>query len=794
MKKIVFSSFVAFLCTLIVATAQVRPVTGNVTDEKGSPIPFASVLETGTKNGTTADGNGSFIIKIKNGSRLTISATGFESLTITPAGSSVGVVLKSSTQQLSEVIVTTALGVKRKSDNLSYSAQGIKASDATSTRITDINTALAGKVSNVQVRTQSAAKLGSQSQIRIRGANSVSSLSNDPLYVVDGTPLDDINFINMDDVEDIQVLKGPAAATLYGQRGSNGVILITSKKARRNSMGVSVTSTYSFDKVGRLPKYQNEYSGGTAGAGWQTYTWQAGDPVEWKALDGKKYHTYFDDASWGPKMDGSEYIPWYAWYPGSKYSFKTANLVPQPNNVKDFYSTGQNFQNNVTLTKGGSDYTMRLSYTNQSQTGLIPNSKLNRNFISSQISYDINTHITASADFNFVNQKIYGEFSDTYGNNASGSFNSWFHRDLDINILKELRDFRTPSGRIPGWNLDDGTAGRPSSDFYNGTAYWTNPFTYYQLISSVNTQDRLYGNVGLTYKFNEHFRIAGFVRRNQRNTHYESQLPYIFEQSTQDMSSPLAINANLGGRPVSATYRTYDVRQVENNYEFLASYNQHFGNVFLDANFGGNIRTNEYSSLDNGTRGGLVVPDLFTLSNSAVQPFYNAASRTKKNVRSLYGRASANWKDIFVVDVSLRNDWSSALPASSNSYLYPSVGGSFIFTKFVNSAMPFISFGKLRGTWAQVGSDLDPYSLNLLYGVGANQWNGNITTTTPDRAIDSVIKPALSTSVELGLDMRFLKNRLGLSVTYYNDNTTNSIIPVSTTSASGFQFKTDQCR
>lgn len=789
MKKIVTTLLGAMLCFSVAVVAQVRAVTGKVTDEKGAPVPFASVVETGTQNGATADENGAFLIRIKQGAKLTVSATGYEAMTITPSGNTANAVLKASNLQLSEVVVTTALGLKRKSDNLAYSAQGIKGGDLTSTRITDLNTALAGKVSNVQVRTQSAAKLGSQSQIRIRGANSVSSLSNDPLYIVDGTPLDDINFINLDDVADVQVLKGPAAATLYGQRGANGVIMITTQKAKRNSMNVNFTSTYSIDKVGRLPNYQNEYSGGSAGAGWQTYNWQAGDPVEWKALDGKRYHTYFDDASWGPKMDGSEYIPWYAWFPGTQYSFKTASLVPQPDNVKNFYNTGQNLLNNISFSKGGSDYTIRLSYTNQSQTGLIPYSKMMRNYLSTQMSYDVSKNLTVSADINFVNQKIYGEFSDTYGNNASGSFNSWFHRDLDTKILRDLRDFRTPNGRIPGWNLDDGTAGRPSSDFYNGTAYWTNPFTYYELISAINTQDRLYGNVGLTYKINEHFKVAGFIRRNQRNTHYDGKLPGIFEQSTQDMSSPLAINANLGGRPVSATYRTYDVRQIESNYEFLASYNQRFGKVTVDANFGGNIRRNDYSSLDNGTRGGLVIPDLFALSNSAVQPFYNSATRNQKLVRSLYGRASANWDDIFIVDFSLRNDWSSALPAGNNSYLYPSVGASFIFTKYVDKALPFLSFGKVRGTWAQVGSDLDPYSLSLLYGVGANQWNGNITTSTPDRAIDSIIKPALSTSVEFGLDLRFLKNRLGLSVTYYNDNTTNSIIPVSTASASGFSSK-----
>jgi TonB-linked SusC/RagA family outer membrane protein len=786
MRKITL--LLSMLVLSVLAFAQ-RAVTGTVRDEKGEPIPFATITEIGKNNATKADINGAFTIRAADGSQLRITATGHQQQTVTVNGNLVTVSLSSTDAQLSEVVVT-ALGIRRRSDVLSSSQQGIKGESLTSTRITDVNQALAGKISNVQVRTQSAAKLGSQSAIRIRGANSVSGLNNDPLYVVDGTPLDDINFINMDDVEDLQVLKGPGATALYGQRAANGVILITTKKAPRNSSNISVTSTYSFDKVGTLPKYQNEYSGGTAGAGWQTYTWQPGDPAEWKALDGKRYHTYFDDASWGPKIDGSEYIPWYAWYPGTKYSFKTANLTPQPNNVRDFYNTGQNALNNVSFSKGGSDYNVRLSYTNQYQTGLIPSSRLNRNFLSTQASYDINKHFTANFDFNYVNQKIDGEFSDTYGNNASGSFNSWFHRDLDMNILRELKDLRTPTGAIPGWNLEDGTPGRPDAKyFYAGTAYWTNPFTYYDLISAVNTQDRLYGSAGLTYKLNNHFKVAGTARRNQRNTHYESKLPYIFEFSTEDLQSALAINANAGTRPVTATYRTYDVRQVESNYEFLGSYNDRFGQLAVDANVGGNIRQNDYSSLDNGTKGGLVVRDFFNLANSKVTPFYFATTRTKKIIRSLYGSLDLNWNNTFILNGTLRNDWSSALPVKSNSYLYPSVGGSFLFTKYLDKALPFISFGKVRATWAEAGSDLDPYNLDLLYGVGTTQWNGNILMTTPDRAIDSNIVPQLTKSFEFGVDLRFLKNRIGLSATYYSENITNSIVSVTTPSASGFSSK-----
>lgn len=788
MKKLLLVSLCMLLLSAMQLYAQNRTITGTVTaKDDGQPIPGVTVKVKGGSTGTQTDANGRYSLSnVPSGSTLVFSFIGYGTQEAgVKQGSTVNVSLQPSSSQLKEVVVTTALGIQRKADNLSYAQQGIKGSDLTSTRITDINTALAGKISNVQVRTQSAAKLGSQSSVRIRGANSVSGISNDPLYVVDGTPIDDINFINMDDVEDVQVLKGPAAAALYGQRAANGVLMITSRKARNNTAGITFTSTTSIDKVGTLPKYQNEYSGGTAGAGWQTFTWNPTMPAEWQALNGKRYHTYFDDASWGPKMDGSEYIPWYAWFGCTQYSYKTASLTPQPDNIKDFYSTGKNYQNNLSFTKAGDGYNVRVSYTNQYQTGIIPSSNLLRNYFSANISYDLNKHFTVFADVNYVNQRINGEFSDTYGNNSSGSFNSWFHRDLDMGILKQLQNLRTSTGKLAGWNLDDSN-GINAAAINNGTLYWFNPYSYYNGITSRNIQDRLYGNAGLTYKLNSHFKVTGTVRQNLRNTYYESDLPQIFESSSSDASSSLAYNANGSGRPVAATYHTYNVRQTESNYEFLGSYNQKFSDFTVDANIGGNIRENTYDELNNETKGGLVIPDLFALSNSKVTPFYYYNTRNKKIVRSLYGRGSVNWKDILILDFSVRNDVSSALPTANNSYVYPSIGGSFVFTSFTKKSLPWLSFGKVRATWAEVGSDLDPYQTSLLYSVGSTQYNGNITTTTPNTAIDPNLKPQLSKSTEFGLDLRFLNDRLGFSGTYYNENIVNSIVTITTTGSSGF--------
>lgn len=771
--------------------AQPTLISGYVKDSKGDPVPFANVKIKGKKDGTAADVNGFFSIRASTGDVLVVSATEMETTFFSITNTEkIEIHVERKSAAMTEVVVT-ALGIKRKADNLSYATQGVKGDRLTVTRMTDMNTAMAGKLAGVQVRTQPSAKLGSSSTIRLRGANSLTD--KNPLYVFDGTPIDDISAINMDDVDNIQVLKGPAATALYGQRAESGVIMITSRKARKKTgVGIEVKSSMVLNTIGILPKYQNEYAGGTPGADWQTYNWAPGDPDEWKALDGKKYHTYYDDASWGPRMDGSEYIPWYAWFPGTNYSFKTASLVPQKKNIREFYDKGVQWINGISLTKAGDNFNTRFSYTNQDETGLIPYSWLKKNSLSSQTVIDLSKHFTLNANINFVNQRVRGDFDDKYANNSSGSFNQWFHRDLDMGILKELKDLRTPTGRLPGWNLDD-VNGISKDALYSGTLYWTNPFSYYQNAYAVNKTNRLFGDVGLTYKLNSHFKIAGFLRRNQRNSTYESFMPVIFEVSTSDMSSPLSVNeqttTTMDGRPVRATYRSYSAEQIENNYEFLSSYNDKFGRLELDFNAGGNIRQNTYNYLEAATKGGLVIPDLFTLANSKVQPFWYSNTREKKIVRSIYGRGSLNYDDLAILDFSVRNDWSSALPPNANSYMYPSIGTSFILTRFIKPSVHFVSFAKVRASWAQIGSDLDPYSLTLNYAPGANQWNGNMLMTTPDRLLDPNIKPSLSSSYEGGVDLRFLNNRISFSGTYYKERKLDEIIPVTITAASGFSSK-----
>ena len=795
MRKIIIFFSMLLLCGAM-ACAQDRVVTGAITDDKGDPIPFASIKIKNDKKGTTADDRGNFSIKVPQGATLVVNSVSFGEKEIVVKSDRVNFSLIRVDQSLSEVYVTTALNVKRKADNLSYATQGIKSDKLTTTRILDVSNALAGKIAGVQVKSQSGAKLGSAATVRLRGAGSLTDVN--PLYVVDGTPIDPID-VNTDDVEDIQVLKGPAATALYGQRAEGGVIMITTKKGNKKAgLGVDFTSTVIVDKVGVLPKYQNDYAGGTLGTPgqeWQKFNWDASMPAEWKALDGKNYHTYFDDASWGPRISGQDYIPWYAWYPGTKYSYKTAKLTPQPDNVKQFWNGNgaSQYINNLSLSRAGDNYSFRLSYTNTNQKGIVPTSTLVKNFVSTGMSYDINTHLTAGVNFSYTNEIINGEFNDDYGNNSAGSFSSWFHRDLDMNILKEFRGYRTPDGILPSWNLNDGggingLAPSNKASFLRPN-YWFDHYSYFDNVSSISNRNRIVGDVNLTYKFNSHFKVAGFLRRNQQTRTNEGKVPTAMELSSNDASSTLAYSESGGGRPIRATYSTRYNYDNEDNYEFLGSYNQKFGNFAVDLNIGANDRINESKYIFNTTKGGLTIPDLFTLSNSLISPFYYENARYKKEVRSYYGRGSVNWKDIAVVDFSLRNDNSSALAKGNNSYTYPSVGASLLLTKYVEKVIPAVSFAKLRGSWAQIGSDLGAYANSITYSLGSTQWNGNALSTTPDKLVDPNIKPSLSSSYEAGFDFRFLKNRIGVSLTYYNQKTKDQIVTAPITSASGFTSK-----
>jgi len=325
MRKFLLITSVFLLALIGQTYAQDRIITGKVTtSEDGSPLPGVSISVKGTTRGTSTNADGVYKISVGASSSLTFSFVGFNSKTVEAGNqSTINVSLTANTSQLQEVVVT-ALGIKRSEKSLTYSAQSVKDEQLNTIRQTNLNNALAGKVAGIQVRSQSSVALGRDAAIRIRGAGSLSDKA--PLYILDGNPVGSSD-INLDDVESVTVLKGPSATALYGQRGDAGVIIMTSKKGtNKKGIGVEINQSTFVDNVYILPKYQNSYAGGGS-PDLIKFNWEAGMPTSWQAMNGKYYHDYSDDASWGPRMVGQDYLPWYAWYEGTQYSGKTAKLL-----------------------------------------------------------------------------------------------------------------------------------------------------------------------------------------------------------------------------------------------------------------------------------------------------------------------------------------------------------------------------------------------------------------------------------------------------------------------------------
>jgi len=751
-----------------------RTVVGTVTGDDGETLIGATVRVKGTNDGTRTDVDGKYSVKVNGGANtLLFSYTGFEQQEVTLGESNVVDVVLKSSSVLQDVVVT-ALGIKRESKALPYAAQSLNSEKLNTIRQTNVNNAISGKIAGIQVRGQSSAKLNGEPSIRIRGAGSLKDKA--PLYVVDGTPLGAQagNDLNPDDIENITVLKGPNATALYGQRGDAGVIIITTKKGQnRKGLGIELNQSTSLDMVYITPQFQNSYTGGGSDE-LIPFTWKTGMPEDWKALEGKYYHDYSDDASWGPRMVGQEYIPWYSWYPGSPYYLQTAKLEAQPNNIRDFFDRGLTTNSNINMTKAGDGYNVRLSYTNQGIKGVLPTSWLKKNVISTQSSFDLGSKFTAGANITYLTQKTNGDFNDAYSNNSSGSFGQWFHRDLNMDIIRELSDLKSPEGYLASWNHNnpnDYVGGGPQA-FYAGN-YWYNFFSYLDNQEFLSNRNRVSGDVNLTYKISPKFKVAGFLRRDQLERSFTNTVASIIEIS----------GTQTGDKASYATGRNND---TETNYELLGTYTDHFGKLSFEGNLGGNISRRHIDFFSASTKDGLVIPDLFTLSNTKTA---NTPSnfRSEKEVRSVYARGSFGYNDFVYLDWSVRNDWSSALPESKNSYLYPSVGMSFVFSELMKSNI--LSYGKIRAGWAQVGSDLDPYSLALYYGLGTDKWDTYSTSSTPDVLVDPNIKPALSSSYEAGFDLKFLHNRLGTSFTYYKENKIDEILSVSIAGASGFRNK-----
>ncbi len=545
-----------------------------------------------------------------------------------------------------------------------------------------------------------------------------------------------------------------------------------------------------FDKIYVLPNYQNSYAGGSYSDLVQ-YKWQDGQPEAWKALDGKFYRDYSDDASWGPRMVGQEYIPWYAWYPGSEYSYKTATLTPQPNNAREFYNTGATFRNNINFSKSGEGFNARISFTNVDQKGITPTEYLKKNTLSANGTYELSKNFTVGANINYVNQNRRASNDDGYGNQTTGTFNSWFHRDLDMGKIRELKDLRSPEGILASWNHSNPEAYSSSSpkDFYAGN-YWYNFYDYLDQAYTKDRRDRLYGDASLTWKPSADFRVRTTFRKNQVTAYAESYVYRILEDG--------GVQTGSGG-PLKNYYGTNQSNSREDRYEVLASYNKKIKDFNLGLDAGAEIVDQENKSIVLATQNGLYIKDYFVAANS-VDPLAYSNGRSKSQRRAAYLFGNLNYKNYLFFDFTLRKDWYSVLPATTNSLLVKSFGLGFVFSDLTKNTLPFLSLGKLRLNWGETPEAPGPYSLTAdWFTIGSQSWDNIYNNqlykfrlmSTPNTIANPQLLGAINTVKEIGVDLKFLKNRIGISASYYNAITRKSPLAIPINGASGFTTKTD---
>jgi TonB-linked SusC/RagA family outer membrane protein len=758
------------------ALAQSRQVSGTVTDETGEPVIGASVIAKGTTIGAVTDIDGSFRLAVPaDVTTIVVKYIGYFDAEVA-AGTNVQVSLTPDAKALSEVVVT-ALGITREKKALGYSVTEVSGDELVKSRggVSNPINALQGKVAGLQISSGSG-NIGGSSKINIRGNHSISG-SNQPLFVIDGVPIEGSDYnstetargaggydygnliqdINPDDIESISILKGANASALYGSRSTNGVILITTKSGKKGEgYNVSFNSSVGFEVVNKLPKMQKLYGGGY------------GSDFEQVTINGKTYNypDYATDESWGPKYEGQTVLSWYdlaKWEAGGRVGDPTTSLWQTPkHDIDAFFETGVSFTNNVSVSQATDRNAVRISYTNTDLKGYIPNSSLKKNVLNlSASTTSEDKKLEVFTNITYFNSAAKGRSETGYGdNNIMQKFIQWGHRDLDMQDSKNLYQF--PDGTQATWNRVGWDDPDPA---YSNNPYWSRYMNYQN-----DSRNRVYGNVGFSYQI---LPVLKFQ--------YKSNLDFWVDKQYE---------RNAVFSQEQSKYREISRQQYELNNEVLLSYNNTFDDFTLNANLGGNLRKSRYEYVFGVTSGGLAIPEFYNLKNSISAPTSENLLR-ERAVNSVFANAILGYQNTFYLEASVRNDWASTLPKGKNSYLYPSITGSFIFSELTKESAPWLSFGKVRAGYAYVGGDTEPHRIIDVYSQytnidGDTGTPGYIVATTLNNRI---LKPETTGSFEVGLEMNFLHDRVGFEATYYSTETKNQIIPLSVSGTTGYLYR-----
>lgn len=738
MKKLLLQLLVVLL-TSVPALAQT--VSGTVTSSTdGQPLPGVSILVKGTNTGTTSDIQGNFTVTATPDQTLVLSFIGYSTKEVLVGNSTnLNITLSEDVSQLDEVVVT-ALGIEREKKELGYSVQDVAGDRLIEARDANVANALAGKVAGVQIK-QNSTGVGGSTRITIRGNNTISG-SNQPLIVVDGIPMsnfasspDDywgnsavdkgsgLGDISPDAIASISVLKGPAAAALYGSRAANGVILVTTKTGKGSTGGVILNSNFTFENPMMTPEFQNRYGQGLGG-------------------------TFNNNVvgSWGPEMDGSTQAMALGNLP---YAARDNDLY------KDFLRTGTTWTNSLEFSKTSGDMTFMANVTRLDNKAVIPNSGLDRTSINLRTTAEVTKWLKFDGKINYINQNADNRIALALDPNNVFMDNLYRPRSV---AFSDYNPYRSTN-----WKRADGK-----------------PAAYVQDHNSA--PDNVYWSAYRNQNSDKRDRYIGFAALDFTLTDWLS----LKLRTGMDNYSSLYDLTRATGNPYweqGGSYRVQSERFLETNSDFLLMAKKEFSKIGVVASLGGNTMK-QTSSLSNNFSGELEVPDFYSIS--AGKEHRADFWRAEKQINSIYGSVSLSYANQLYLDLTGRNDWSSTLPKSNNSYFYPSVGASWLFTETFGSVGP-LTFGKLRASWAQVGNDTDAYMLENYFSLNYNIRDELMNVTRSNIRANPNLKHETIQSVEAGLEVLF-GDRLGLDFTWYKTNTFDQIVKLDIPPATGFSY------
>ena len=776
--------FALLVALLQQAHAQDRTISGKVIDRGGNQgLPGVTILAKGTTIGTSSNADGAYVLSVPSTvTTLTFSFIGYASQDVTLGSSNtIDITLATDTKQLNEVVVT-ALGVERTRNSLAYSATQIEGADITVARNPNPINSLSGKVAGLAI-TQSNT-LGGSSNVVIRGTKSIGG-NNQALFVVDGVPISNANTnsanqttgrggydygnaasdINPDDIATTTVLKGAAATALYGERAANGVILITTKKGRNGRLGINVNSGVTFGRIDKSTfiTYQKQYGQGYG----KFYGPKEDEFFDRLASDPNQLVVpTYEDGSFGARFDPNLKVrQWYSFVPGSPTFGQSTPWVAGANDPSTFFKTAVGNLNSVSIDGGSDAGTFKLGYSNNTETGILPNSKIDKNILNFAGSFNVTPRLTTSASVNYSRTTGLGRYATGYGSGSGAEnqmtlFRQWWGTNVDI---KELESAYNLNKTNATWNQTNPAGGNIAPIF------WNNPyFSRYENFEN-DSRNRTFGNVAATYKFTNWFNVLGRVTVDS------------YDEQQEERNAVGAI-----GLPF---YRRYNRTSREYNYDLIGNFDFHLTEAFsLRGLIGANMNRINVQSIFASTNGGLVVPRLYSLNNSAgtLAPPDESVQNVGRD--GVFANATLGFRERVFLDLSIRRDKSTTLPTGNNTYVYPSAALGYVFSEDLKEKTPWLSYGKVRVNYAQVGAGAPVLSVYDTYAK-PTAFGSNALFALPTIKNNPDLKPELTRSGEAGVELAFLESRLGFDATVYQQNTINQIIAVDISQAAGYNSR-----